>query len=401
MPPRKKAHKKSAPAKSKRTNQQLRLLLAALFVIGFLVTSLVLLSQLREKLAGAPVQGPVVQLPTEAEPPLPPSRPPAADTPTVLEDLRVELESALLRSGLAWSDLVRQPAVDGPVSFAVRGEFPPSGILSDLDRRLNRIAPGAHLVSRPEESLLQVVWQDIPRYRLYFHLPTVRPLPSAKRPQVAIVMDDLGRSLSYGGKMLELDLPVSLAILPGEPHAGELAELAYKRGREVLIHLPMEPQGYPLANPGDDALLVDMPADEIDARMRGYLQRVPHAVGGNNHMGSQFTENREGMRVVLGVMKEADLFFLDSLTTHHSVAYAEARQAQVPAAVRDVFLDNDQEVGKITAEIRRLVEVARRRGHAIGICHPYPQTLEALRLTQRELRQAGIDLVPVSRLVVR
>jgi len=377
----------------------LRVTLAALFVLGFLVVSLVVLSHLREKLHPE-LSTPVAQQPTEAEPPLPPLRPPAADPQAVLEDIRVELESALLRSGLALDDLASQSTAEGPVRLEVRGEFPPSGILSDLDRRLHRIAPGAHLQSRPAEGLLEVIWRDSPRFRLHFHLPADRQ-PFAGRPRIAIVMDDLGRSLGFGKELLALDIPVTFAILPGEPHAGELAELAYLGGREVLIHLPMEPLGYPLANPGDDALLVDMPAAEINRRMREYVRLVPHAVGGNNHMGSRFTENREGMRAVLEVMKGADLFFLDSLTTRQSVAYAEARQARVPAAVRDVFLDNVQEVEKITGEIHRLVRVAKSRGHAIGICHPYPQTLEALRRMSSVLGQSDIELVPVARLLVR
>jgi hypothetical protein len=237
-------------------------------------------------------------------------------------------------------------------------------------------------------------------------LPAKReqPLPQSlprqeKRPQLAIVMDDLGRSLDYGKALLDVNVPITFAILPGEAHATALAELAHRHGREVLIHLPMEPQGYPLTDPGNDALLIAMPAAEIQQRIDDFVRLVPHAAGGNNHMGSRFTENREGMRAVLAALKEADLFFLDSLTSPKSVAYAEARQAQVPAAIRDVFLDNVQDVEKIAGEIRRLVQVARRQGHAVGICHPYPQTLEALRQTANELRQAGIDLVPVAQLV--
>lgn len=221
-----------------------------------------------------------------------------------------------------------------------------------------------------------------------------------KRPQLAIVMDDLGRSLDTGRALLEIDVPITFSILPGETHATALAELAHRHGREVLIHLPMEPQGYPLTDPGNDALLLAMPIAEIQQRIGDFARQVPYAAGGNNHMGSRFTEDREGMRAVLSAMKKADLFFLDSLTSPQSVAYAEARQAQIPATVRDVFLDNTQDVEKIVGEIRHLMQVAQRQGHAVGICHPYPQTLEALRQMANELRQAWIDLVPVAQLVV-
>ncbi len=312
----------------------------------------------------------------------------------------MEVESALLRSGMNLRDIQRGDPAEQPLRMEVRGEFPPSGILSDLDRRLNRIDHEIRLESQPAEGLLQILWRGKPRIRLHFYLPTFRSTPGA-RPRLAIVMDDLGRNLGVGRALLAIDLPVTLSILPGQAHSAGLAELAHRHGREIMVHLPMEPQAYPVADPGKDALFVNLSAAEIRRRMENYLQQVPYAVGGNNHMGSRFTEDRAGMQAVLGVIKENGFFFLDSLTTGESIAYAEARRAGVPAAVRDVFLDNAPEVEKIAGEIRRLVAVAKRRGHAIGICHPYPETLEALRREAAALHQAGVELVPVGQLVVR
>jgi polysaccharide deacetylase 2 family uncharacterized protein YibQ len=218
--------------------------------------------------------------------------------------------------------------------------------------------------------------------------------------RLAIIMDDLGRDLASGKALVEIDVPVAFAIMPGNAKAAEVADLAHRHGREVLVHMPMEPRGFPGIDPGGDALLVGMQREEIEERVRGFLQRVPHAIGGNNHMGSRFTENPEGMQAVLGVLKESGMFFVDSVTSDRSVALSEARQSGVAAAGRDVFLDNEQDVERIVAEIRHLVRVARQQGEAIGICHPYPQTLEALRReAAAALRQSGVELVPVSRLV--
>ena len=116
----------------------------------------------------------------------------------------------------------------------------------------------------------------------------------------------------------------------------EVITMARRAGREIMIHIPMEPQSYPATNPGADALLVGQSPEEIRRRFQGFRTQLPDAVGGNNHMGSRFTESREGMAVVLAEMKEAGLFFVDSRTTGHSVAFAEARQAGVPAAARDL-----------------------------------------------------------------
>jgi polysaccharide deacetylase 2 family uncharacterized protein YibQ len=212
-------------------------------------------------------------------------------------------------------------------------------------------------------------------------------------------MDDLGRDLASGRELAAIDLPVTFAVMPGNPHSREVAELAHQHGREVLVHMPMQPQGYPEINPGNDALLIDMDAEEIQTRVRGFLERVPHAVGGNNHMGSRFTESPEGMQAVMAILRESGLFFVDSVTSGRSVGIEEAVKAGVPAAARDVFLDNEQDVARIAAELRHLVRVAQRQGRAIGICHPYPETMEALRRETATLKESGVEIVPVSRLV--
>jgi polysaccharide deacetylase 2 family uncharacterized protein YibQ len=218
---------------------------------------------------------------------------------------------------------------------------------------------------------------------------------------VAIVMDDLGMDLATARALLAIDLPVSFAILPWNEKAPQVAELAHGAGREVLIHLPMEPQGYPATNPGPEALLVGLDDAEIRRRFAGYLTRVPHAVGGNNHMGSRFTEDREKMQVVIGELQGAGLFFLDSLTSGGSVAFEVAREAGVPAARRDRFLDNVQQTAAIAGELRKLARLAARQGYAVGICHPYPQTLAALRQEAATFAREGVEVVPVSQLLVR
>lgn len=238
--------------------------------------------------------------------------------------------------------------------------------------------------------------------------PEPRVLPPSPGPRadgapirLAIIMDDLGRDMATGRALVDMGIPITFAILPDQPQSSRLAEYAHENGREVIIHLPMEPQGYPVTNPGKEALFVDLQSEEVAKRMRSFIARVPHAVGGNNHMGSRFTENRQGMQSALAVLKESNLFFVDSYTSPRSVGFDEARNAGIPFAVRDVFLDNVQEVGAISAQIEKLIRVAEKKGQAVGICHPHPQTLAALRLAVPEFKRLGIEVVPVSTLLQR
>lgn len=363
-------------------------LYVSLFLLGLLLLSLIALPQRRQTVRPAP-----------PAPPAASTAAPEAPAAPSFEDVRVEIESTLLRSGLSPSQVEISRSGDS-FRCEVQGALPPADLLDELSGRLARLAGGLRLETLAAEGEVHIYCGEELVCLLLFR-PPPPVLPARDRARVAIIMDDLGRDLATARALLAIDLPVTFAILPGEARAAQVATLAHRGGREVMIHIPMEPQSYPATNPGDDALLLGQSPEEIRRRFQGFVERVPHAVGGNNHMGSRFTEYREGMEVVLAAMKEAGLFFVDSRTTGHSVALDEARRAGIAAAGRDLFLDNEQDVERISGQIRQLAVLAGRQGQAVGICHPYPQTLEALRREAPYLKQQNIEVVPVSRLLER
>ena len=134
----------------------------------------------------------------------------------------------------------------------------------------------------------------------------------------------MGGKLESARQLLAIGIPLTFSVLPNTPEAPEVAELAHRHGIEVMIHIPMEPQGYPAINPGKGALLVGMPAGKIRTLFAGYRLRVPYAIGGNNHEGSLFTEQVSGMDTVLEEMRKGGLFFIQRLKTAPSVAYLGA-----------------------------------------------------------------------------
>ena len=161
----------------------------------------------------------------------------------------------------------------------------------------------------------------------------------------------------------------------------------------------MEPYGYPEVDPGHRALLNRMSTQELATYTAAALEVLPFAIGVNNHMGSLLTENRTAMQVVMRQLKQRNLFFLDSRTSAHSRAYDVARAMGVRTAQRHLFLDRDVNREKIIQQLYSLITYARTYGQAIGIGHPYPETLQALRSTLPRLRGAGITFVPISHLV--
>lgn len=226
-----------------------------------------------------------------------------------------------------------------------------------------------------------------------------QPRPEAgdrELPLLAIVIDDMGYQQQLDEELLHLNLNLTFAFLPESPHTPEQAELAGRLGREVLLHLPMEPRDQRW-DPGPGALTLAMTPTERAAVFVRDLARVPQAVGVNNHMGSRFTEDQAAMQDFLGLVRDRRLFFLDSLTSPDSLGYTLAREMGVRTCRREVFLDNVREPDRIRAQIRELLAVAERQGWAVGIGHPYPQTLAALREARTEILSRA-KLVGVSHL---
>ncbi|MFZ0449594.1 MAG: divergent polysaccharide deacetylase family protein [Desulfatiglandaceae bacterium] len=218
------------------------------------------------------------------------------------------------------------------------------------------------------------------------------------RPKVALIIDDLGYDPGLAEAFMGLDIPVSLSVLPSAPFTRRIVREAHKRGFELMLHLPMEPKNYPAVNPGPGTLFVSMDDQVLLRKLAEDLKQIPGAVGVNNHMGSLFTEDRDKMIVVLGALRKLNLFFVDSRTTPGSVAYDLARRMDVPTAKRTVFLDNDLDAPAMEFQVRRLLNMARHRGWAIGIGHPHKATVGALK-NYLEKRDDGIEIVPVSELV--
>lgn len=223
--------------------------------------------------------------------------------------------------------------------------------------------------------------------------------PAAGEGSIALVIDDMGATLQELTALTALGVPITFAVIPQLPHAREVAAAAHERGYEVMLHLPMEPKGYPQRRLEQGGLLLSLSDPEIERQVRRSLEQVPHAVGVNNHMGSRFTEDQAKMLPVLQILKERRLYFLDSKTTPLSVGYSLARELGVKSVSRNVFLDNVQEVGAIRAQLEQAAAIARKRGSAVVIGHPHPATIEALSRAVPGLKAEGITFVVLSRLV--
>lgn len=222
-----------------------------------------------------------------------------------------------------------------------------------------------------------------------------------KTGKIAIIVDDLGANedeVVWG--LLNIEQPLTFSILPGLKFSKEIADLAQQRGQEVMLHLPMEPYGYPKEDPGSEAIFVKLSQKEIQRRTHQALDSVPHVKGVNNHMGSKATEDSRVMRNVLKELESKGLYFVDSRTSSKSVAYELAQRMRVKAAEVQVPLDNEPRYDLIREKVEEMVQVAVAEGGVVVRGHvQYPQTLQVLKEVLPALEKKGFEFVHASQLV--
>ncbi|HDH96245.1 MAG TPA: divergent polysaccharide deacetylase family protein [Proteobacteria bacterium] len=243
-----------------------------------------------------------------------------------------------------------------------------------------------------EEAAAASVWEE-PRQP-----PPGEGYKPPASPSVAIIIDDIGQKrLDFS--FLNLPYDLTFSILPFTPYGAEFARRARARGREIMVHIPMEPVDYPRINPGKGALTTIMSDYELVRQLEEDLAQIALAVGANNHMGSRLTQDEDAMRVVLSDLKKRGLFFVDSRTIASTVALKVAKEIGLPCIGRDLFLDHIIDEELIRQNIAKAGSIAKKRGYAVAIGHPHLATLNALKAELPKLKSQGIKVVPVSRLV--
>lgn len=222
------------------------------------------------------------------------------------------------------------------------------------------------------------------------------PLPLK---QVAIIIDDIGYDLAPVKELLKVDADITFAILPLCSHSREAAEMLHEAHKETLLHLPMEPNSYPKEKPGNGTLFTDMNSEELIFQLEKDLASVPYVSGVNNHMGSKFMADEDKLILIFNKLKKKKMFFIDSRTTANTKAFAAAEKVNMQMASRKVFLDNDRDYNEIYKKLLEVTQNSSDVSPVIIIGHPYPETIRAIKDASRVLREKGILIVPVSKLI--
>ncbi|WP_026477615.1 divergent polysaccharide deacetylase family protein [Alkaliphilus transvaalensis] len=220
--------------------------------------------------------------------------------------------------------------------------------------------------------------------------------------KAGIIIDDFGNESGGSLEMLNLEIPITCAIMPFQPKTKEHAELAHLNGHEVIIHLPMEPHKGDPNWLGEKGITSGLSTEEIKNIVREAIEDVPYAVGLNNHMGSKATEDPRVMEAIISVLKENNMYIVDSKTSMKSVVKEVADKFGTPSIERTIFLDNEKHKGQIKRQIKELGNLAIKNNQAVAIGHVGPEgglvTVEAINEMIQELEKMGVQFVKISQL---
>jgi len=314
-----------------------------------------------------------------------------------LYEMGIQKKNILLREsssrkagGLTWKQSSLKVQVLRSRSFpSIEGDFKRS--LSTLGKTVSIHS------SKTEESLrLEVKVLNRVTHQLTFIPSTPSTLKAAPPPKIAIVIDDLGSKDKISQELLRWDLPITFAILPFTPYSKKLAGEAHRQGKEVILHLPMEPRGYPQVRPGDGVLLQEMDEGRLLRQLSKDIEAVPHVTGVSNHMGSRLMEDPEKIKIVFSELKRRGLFFLDSRTTAQTTGLQVAQSVGLKAIERSVFIDHSSTEEDIKGQLEQLIQISLSRGKAVGIGHPHPSTIKSIKEMIPKMKEKGIEIVPLS-----
>ena len=250
-------------------------------------------------------------------------------------------------------------------------------------------------VKSPQEPVYEVFSKSSPPAKPLTRLPQ---LPGDHPPLVAIIIDDVGYDRHIADQFMQMNVPLTFSMLPYGPFSRRIAEQARSKGLEIMLHLPMEPNEYPAIKPGPGVLLSTMSPDELIGQLREDLDQIQGLRGVNNHMGSRLSASPERMRQIFSILKNHDLFYIDSRTTTETVARPSAQLLQLPFAERDIFIDHVDDPAFIRSQLKRLIRRAQQQGYAVGIAHPHANTYQVINEFLPRL-QESVTLVPASMVV--
>lgn len=216
--------------------------------------------------------------------------------------------------------------------------------------------------------------------------------------QLIFVFDDGGQNLNHLNAFLSLPFPISVAVLPKLQYSKQAAEKVRQSGNELMLHQPMQALNAS-ANPGPGAIKPNMSDDEIISTLFTNINEIGPIAGMNNHEGSAITADIDKMALILKVVSENGIFFLDSRTNVETKVPYVSKEMGYGYYERNIFLDNVKTKENALTELKKGLAIANKNGSVIMIGHIWSADFlpSLLKEVYPELKEKGYSFSVVSK----
>jgi polysaccharide deacetylase 2 family uncharacterized protein YibQ len=221
---------------------------------------------------------------------------------------------------------------------------------------------------------------------------------STRRPRIGVVLAGIGLNQAESEAAIhQLPGGITLAVSPYAQNPSKLLDAARAAEHEYLLSLPMEPQGFPLNDPGRQALMTSLPPEQNRARLEWALSRIAGyagVVGAEGSLrGERFASLPEEINPVLAELARRGLLYVDPRP-------GAAPLPSVWSRTVDLVIDEPGAAADIDDRLAQLAKLARSKGSALGFAGTVrPVTVQRLAAWANGLAADGLALAPVSALV--
>lgn len=226
------------------------------------------------------------------------------------------------------------------------------------------------------------------------------PADNLDKPLVAVVMLDYGLSTKDSSSVLGV-LPngINLVLSTAASNTKNWAQQAYDHGHEVWLELAVEPEDYPLSDPGAHALLTSA---SIEQNQSALMSQLGAAVGYAGIFAVEpspyFTSGADADFVSGGVFARGLGLIVNSAHADPVIKNA-AIETKTPFYIGNMITATDPD--QYQDNFKQAEATAKEKGFSIILFHPLPKTQKAILDWVGNLKAAGFALAPLSVLAER
>ncbi len=270
---------------------------------------------------------------------------------------------------------------------------------------ISNTAERKRLTEEPfQEQLAKAIFDGVEKY-LTGNYEDAESISKIEGGKLAIIIDDFGSGRNGVKEMMSINRHLTFAVMPFLDYSHSDAEKAHENGFEVIVHLPLEANQGKMSWLGPEPIMSSMDTDKVKDIAKRSFDDIPYAVGANIHMGSKASGNEDIATAILDVVREREMYFVDSRTTYHPVCKKVSSKMGVTCFERDVFLDGQQPKSFVKKRLAEAGEIALKSGQAVAIGHVGVEggkvTAAAISEMLPEFDKKGIQLVFVSELDIQ